>query len=341
MFSPAFCAGRKDTMTKNTKLHAGLIGLAFTAALSLTVSSASAAVKFETVGPSSGATLSVRLVDPATGQVTHSAPIGSEPGMLALSADGSVLYVSLNGSGELVKLALPSMTEQGRLRLPSAFSVQQVAKTIAVSPVDPSVVAISMRTNLPGYGPQGPVVLARNMVIQPQTLSPSSDDSLLAFDAAGTTVYGLNTDSSAFDLRRIQVLADGLFVQQTVTAVEDFLVRNLGFANNRLIAGPVLYDAPALTLAGSIAGAADCVQQRSGGKLLCISVQNASTGQARILVADSSTFAIGASLLYNLSEMYTARRKLVQGPTGQVGVSYASPFEPSPPIRLFSSSQLP
>ncbi len=55
-------------MTKNTKLQAGLIGLAFTAALSLTVSSASAAVRFETVGPSSGATLSVRLVDTATGQ---------------------------------------------------------------------------------------------------------------------------------------------------------------------------------------------------------------------------------------------------------------------------------
>jgi hypothetical protein len=75
MFSPAFCAGRKDTMTKNTKLHAGLIGLAFTAALSLTVSSASAAVRFETVVPHSGAPLSVRLVDPATGQAITGAHV--------------------------------------------------------------------------------------------------------------------------------------------------------------------------------------------------------------------------------------------------------------------------
>src|SRR5882672_7368236 len=285
---------------------------------------------------------SIASIDPATGQVTHSAPIGSEPGILAISADGSVLYVGVNGSGEVLKLALPSMTEQGRLRLPFVpFSGPQVAKTIAVSPVDPAVVAVAMRTNCPGYGPQGPVALVRNMVVQPQTLPPSSEDNLLAFDAAGTTVYGLNTDSSAFDLRRIQVLADGLFVQQTVTAVEGFLVRNLGFANNRLIAGPALYDAPALTLAGSIAGAADCVLQRSGDKLLCISVQNFSTGQSRILVADSSTFAIGASLLYHPSEMYGAHRKLVLGPSGQVAVSYASRFEPSQPIRLFSSSQLP
>jgi hypothetical protein len=179
------------------------------------------------------------------------------------------------------------------------------------------------------------------MVMQPQTLSPFSDDSLLVFDAAGTTVYGLNTDSTAFDLRRIQVLADGLLVQQSVTAAEDFLVRNLGFANNQVIAGPVLYDAPALTLAGSIPGAADCVLQRSGSKLLCISIQNFLTGQSRILVADSGTFTIGASLPYHTSEMFGARRKLVQGPTGQVAVSYATPFAPSPPMRLFSSSQLP
>lgn len=57
-------------MNTNVKLHAGLIGLAFTAALSLAANPASAAVnyKFETVSPPSGAMLTVRLVDAATGQ---------------------------------------------------------------------------------------------------------------------------------------------------------------------------------------------------------------------------------------------------------------------------------
>ena len=62
-------------MTKNTKLHAGLIGLAFTAALSLTIGSASAAVRFETVSPAAGTTLSVRLVDSATGQAVTGAHV--------------------------------------------------------------------------------------------------------------------------------------------------------------------------------------------------------------------------------------------------------------------------
>jgi hypothetical protein len=64
-------------MNTNVKLHAGLIGLAFAAALSLAVNPASAAVnyKFETVSSSSGATFSVRLVDAATGQSVTNAHV--------------------------------------------------------------------------------------------------------------------------------------------------------------------------------------------------------------------------------------------------------------------------
>ena len=64
-------------MNTNVKLHAGLIGLAFATALSLAVNPALAAVnyKFETVSPLSGATLSVRLVDAATGQPVTNAHV--------------------------------------------------------------------------------------------------------------------------------------------------------------------------------------------------------------------------------------------------------------------------
>lgn len=57
-------------MTTNMKRHAGLIGLTLATALSLSANAAWAAVdyKFEAVRPPSGATLTVRLVDPTTGQ---------------------------------------------------------------------------------------------------------------------------------------------------------------------------------------------------------------------------------------------------------------------------------
>lgn len=60
----------------NTKLH-GLICIAFAAALSLAASSAWAAdsYKFETVGPYTGASLTVRLVDTATEQPVTNAHV--------------------------------------------------------------------------------------------------------------------------------------------------------------------------------------------------------------------------------------------------------------------------
>ena len=111
--------------------------------------------------------------------------------------------------------------------------------------------------------------------------------------------------------------------------------RALSFSNNRLVAGPTLYDAPALTTAGTIAGATDCWAARSASGLLCLGP----TGQGRVLVADSGTFAVGASLVYTASEP-SAPRRLVQGPAGQIGVSYAPPTAPSS-VRLFTSAQLP
>ncbi len=64
-------------MNSNVKLHAGLIGLAFTAALSLAASPAWAAAnyKFETVSPPMGAILTIRLVDAATGQTVTNAHV--------------------------------------------------------------------------------------------------------------------------------------------------------------------------------------------------------------------------------------------------------------------------
>jgi hypothetical protein len=283
-----------------------------------------------------GAGNSIASIDPATGAVTTSAPIGSEPTLLALAQDGSVLYVGLNGSGDLVKLALPGMTELGRVHVATTGLGQRVVSGIAISPADASVVAISFGTSAVAGGP---VALVKGMTIQPQTSSATeSGNNLLVFDAAGATLYGLNTWDTGADLRRFQVLADGVSEQQAVQFQgNNFVVRNLGFANSRIIS-PTLYDAPALTVAGSVSGAADCVLQRAGAQLLCLNTQDPLTLQSRILIADSSSFTVGASLLYNANEPFdpTAVRKIVQGPAGQVAIHFQD-FA----LRLFSSAQLP
>jgi len=274
---------------------------------------------------------SIATIDPVTGQVSYSAPVGSEPNALAIAADASVLYVGLNGSGEVVRLTLPSMTEHGRVHLPAdQFFGQSVARAVAVSPADPSVAAVTMGLNI-GVG------LLRDMVLQPKRASaPTSyGNNLLAFDTAGTALYGLNNETSDFPLRRFQVLADGLADDLVVTASTSFSTRALSFSNNRVIAGGALYDAPALNALGVISGAPDCIPRRADTLLMCFAGQDFSTGQARILLADSGTFVIGSSLLFALSEPFASARRMVEGPAGQVAISYAGSK-----IRLFSSPQL-
>jgi len=282
-----------------------------------------------------GAGNTIATIDPATGQVTHSAPIGSEPSALALAADCSVLYVGLDGSGEVLRLAVPSMTEQGRTRLfADPFFGRTNARTIAVSPADPTVAAVSM--SFTDVAPQhAGVALLRDMVMQPKLTQTHMGSNLVAFDSAGTTLYGLNNETTEVGLRRIAVLADGLVEQTVVTGATHIIPRALSFANGRAIAGETLYDAPALTLAGKIQGATDCWATRSGNGLLCFS--NA-FGQGRVVVADSGTFAIGATLQYAPFEVI-APQGLVQGPTGQVAIYV--PGSPLPTIQLFSSAQLP
>lgn len=88
----------------------------------------------------------IAIIDAATGTLSYSgATVGSEPGALALSSNDDVLYVGLNGTGDVVKLRLPDMAELWRARLPaSSFFGQLFAERIAVSPLDADVVAVSM-----------------------------------------------------------------------------------------------------------------------------------------------------------------------------------------------------
>ena len=284
---------------------------------------------------------SIATIDPVTAQVTYSAPVGSEPNALALAADASVLYVGIDGSGDVAKLALPSMAEQGRVKLISdMFFGQSRAETIAVSPADPTVAAVSMAWS--GVSPRhAGVALLRNLVMQPNRTQVHTGSNLITFDATGSTLYGQNTETTEFGLRRIQVLADGLVQDLVVPATTGFGTRGLAFVGNRVVTGRALYDAPALTAAGLISRAGDCTAQRSGSLLLCFGAQDFNTGQAHLLIADPDTFVIKGSLLYALSEPITASRRLVEGPAGQVAIGYAlsGPGSVSK-VRLFSSAQL-
>jgi hypothetical protein len=119
-------------------------------------------------GPVVGSGNTIARIDAATGAVTYSRVVGSEPGALALARDGSALYVGADGSGEVVKLGLPGFEERWRARLPALqFTGQLTAEQLAVKPDDADVVAVSMRNT--GYSPRHEgVALLRGGTLTPR-----------------------------------------------------------------------------------------------------------------------------------------------------------------------------
>ena len=85
-------------------------------------------------------------IDPAMRVIRKSAWVGSEPNRLAVSDDGSVLYVGLDGSYQARRVSLPDLTPGPHIQLvgsdppdPKPF----VVGDIEVQPGHPNVVAIA------------------------------------------------------------------------------------------------------------------------------------------------------------------------------------------------------
>lgn len=86
----------------------------------------------------------ITVINPNTAQIESSTPVGPDPGALALSRDGSRLYVGLNGSESIRTVKANTMEpgmqfELGKDHLGRAL----IAHEIEVSPDDASVIAVS------------------------------------------------------------------------------------------------------------------------------------------------------------------------------------------------------
>lgn len=263
-------------------------------------------------------------IDADTGALTLSDAIGSNPGALALASDGASLYVSLDGSSELLRLSLPGLAELGRVRLPldASFGTNTYAESLAASPVQPGVVAVSLAQ--PGISPRhAGVALLRDMVVMPLRTGSHTGSNSTVFSADGLSLYGINNETTEFGLRRIEVLADGLAERQVVQgALSGFYIGAIDRDGNRLVVGNRLYAADTLAPLGVIEGGA--VECRAlpgslvGGRVACLSGSLFGAG-LQLTVASQDTAVVLAQLGWPGTGQQ-ARRILVAGPSGQLAV---------------------
>ncbi|AKJ31903.1 hypothetical protein AAW51_5212 [Caldimonas brevitalea] len=285
----------------------------------------------------------IALIDAATGVVTYSNHVvGAEPTALALSEDGSALYVGLEGSGDVVKLRLPDLVEQWRARLPNDSSYGQLfAERIAVSPQDANVVAVStyrLNTDPRHAG----VVLIRAGALQPRMTQAHTGGNAIAFDGNGTFVYGLSTEGSGAGLRRIAVLDDGLFEEAVVPALGEAA---LDWWSDRVVLGKAQYSTPDLALVrqGDFEGGACRPYPAVPGRLLCIPGPYFFNSQeGKLLVVEASSFGVLSTPAYERTLPRAPLGEFVPGPAGQVALrmNQASFNGPAQSLWLFNSDLL-
>lgn len=259
----------------------------------------------------------IAVIDAASGAVSYSGVVGSEPGALALAADGASLYVAVDGSSELVRLALPGLTEIGRMRLPADSSFgPYVTQSLAASPVDPGVVALSLAYT--GLSPRhAGVLLVREMVGQPRRTQGHTGSNIIVFGREGRFVYGYNNETTEFGLRRIEVLSDGLVEREVLGgALGQFYVRTIDRTANGLVLGNRLFAEDTLAPLGLISAAMEC-HRLSGAVLACVT--NTFDSSFELLLADAANATISRRLRAPRdSQSFT--RVLVAGPSGQIAV---------------------
>lgn len=159
------------------------------------VYSSSRGLLYASVPSAAGPTLgnSIVPIDPYTGVLGTPIFVGSEPGKIALSSDGSALWVALNGAGAVRKVDLTNQTAGLQFSLGIAggfYNPPNTAQALAVMPGHPDTVAVAGHT---GNAYQSLVTIYDSGAARTNASNGAvqccSGVTGLAFDSTGTKLY--------------------------------------------------------------------------------------------------------------------------------------------------------
>jgi uncharacterized repeat protein (TIGR01451 family) len=186
VFNPAPGGGVSTASTFTTYLDLVANDLVFSQSTQLLYASVPSSA-----GPSLGN--SIVPIDPYTGALGAPIFVGSEPGKIALSSDGSALWVALNGSAAVREVNLIARTAGLQIGLGGGTGLYNSPKTataLAVMPGHPDTVAIAIPTSFT-YSSVVTIYdsgIARTNA-QSSNLPCCSGILGMAFDPTGTKLY--------------------------------------------------------------------------------------------------------------------------------------------------------
>jgi hypothetical protein len=240
---------------------------------------------------SSPSTNSVVEVEPVTGTIGPSIPVGSEPNKLALSDTGEYLYVGLDGLPGVVRVHLPTRTVGTPFTLgnPGWPFGPRYAEDMVVLAGSPDVVAVSR--HYLGLSPRHAGVAIYDNGVERSNATPGhTGANAIEPGAAASRLYGYNNETTEFGFRRLDVAPTGVTtVDTTQDLISGFNV-DIEYQAGRLYSTTgVVLDPETRSIVTTIAGIPlGSLVEPAGSSLYYLLPDNSNW---RLRVLDGSTYA--------------------------------------------------
>lgn len=139
----------------------------------------------------------ITAIDPLTGSIGPSIPVGREPNRMDLSEDGRYLYVGLDGEHAIRRIDLRTGVAEPPFPLGGdPVWGPQVAGDIEVLPGRPTSVAVVRRR--PGAYPASTVAVYDDGVPRPMTTDVNSGGDVIEFAGSASTLYGYQQSTTGW-----------------------------------------------------------------------------------------------------------------------------------------------
>lgn len=188
---------------------------------------------------------SILVIDPVTGNIIRTIPVGSNPNKLALSSDGTKLFVGLDGAGALAEIDLGTNQVTSQFSLGGGSGIYNpinTAKYLAAVPgaADSIAVINSSSTGVKIYD----AGVARTKTVSDYSCSGTGP---ISFGSSASVLY---YDNGSY-LCQLSVDSTGVSTQAKY-ALSTYYVTTLQYDNGRIYLGNgQVFDASAGTLLGT------------------------------------------------------------------------------------------
>lgn len=159
---------------------------------------------------------SVALIDPLTGHVISSIPVGSQPGVMAASDDGQFLYVVLHGSTSVRRIRLSTGTAEDEFPISLEIPIEiagpeERRRTEAMKVVrgEPNTIVVAQRETNHGY--HIGIAVYKDGKQLPDVLGRETGCNNLALGGDPQTIWCFNDEADSFEVQKLRLGPTGIF----------------------------------------------------------------------------------------------------------------------------------